>query len=120
MNRSLRIQIPLFILIRTLLNTTVRMVYPFLPVFGRGLGVDLGSLSLALSLRSAAGLFGPFLASAVDNRDRKTGMLLGLSLGRTLYLHLVRPGHPLAMTQLLGLAAVALGVELARKAGRRP
>jgi DHA1 family inner membrane transport protein len=80
LNRSLRIQIPLFILIRTLLNTTVRMVYPFLPVFGRGLGVDLSSLSQALSLRSAAGLLGPFLASAVDNRDRKTGMLLGIGL----------------------------------------
>lgn len=56
------------------------MVYPFLPVFGRGLGVDLTSLSRALSIRSAAGLLGPFLASITDNRDRKTSMLLGLGM----------------------------------------
>ena len=80
MNRSLKLQIPLFIAIRTLLNTTVRMVYPFLPVFGRGLGIDLQSLSLALSLRSGAGLLGPFLASFTDHHNRKTGMLLGIGL----------------------------------------
>ncbi|MGD2158866.1 MAG: hypothetical protein PVG32_18450, partial [Anaerolineales bacterium] len=48
---------------RTVLNTMFRMVYPFLPVFSRGMGVGLPALSFALTGRSVAGAFGPFLAS---------------------------------------------------------
>ncbi len=56
------------------------MVYPFLPAFGRGLGVDLRTLSLAVTLRSTSGIFGPVLASIADSRGRKTGMLISLCL----------------------------------------
>lgn len=62
------------------INTAVRMVYPFLPVFGRGLGVDLWMLSLAVTLRQGAGALGPFLASVADSRGRKTGMAFGVLL----------------------------------------
>ena len=55
-----------------------RMVYPFLAVFGRGLGMDLPTMSLALTLRAFTGIIGPFLASIGDSRGRKTGMLSGL------------------------------------------
>ncbi len=55
-----------------------RMVYPFLAVFGRGIGVDLPTISLALTLRSFTGIFGPFLAIIGDSRGRKIGMLSGL------------------------------------------
>lgn len=57
-----------------------RMVYPFLAVFGRGLGVDLAALSLALTIRSAVGTFGPLLATVADSRGRKAGMLFGTVL----------------------------------------
>jgi MFS transporter, DHA1 family, inner membrane transport protein len=76
-NRSTRYQIGLFIAVRIVFNTALRMVYPFLPVFGRNLGVDLATLSKALALRSASGALGPFLASIADSRGRKTGILLG-------------------------------------------
>jgi DHA1 family inner membrane transport protein len=76
----LRNQVLAFTVIRTVLNTMHRMVYPFLLVFGRGLGVDLTVLSLALSGRSLVGVFTPFLASVADSRGRKTGMLFGLVL----------------------------------------
>lgn len=56
------------------------MVYPFLPVFGRSLGVDLAALSLALSVRSLTGAIGPVLATVADSRGRKAGMVFGLSL----------------------------------------
>jgi len=56
------------------------MVYPFLPIFGRGMGVDLHMLSMALVLRSVSGVFGPFVASIADSRGRKAGMLLGLAV----------------------------------------
>jgi MFS transporter, DHA1 family, inner membrane transport protein len=61
-------------------NTAHRMVYPFLPTFGRGLGIDLSTLSLALTTRSLVGVFGPFLASIADSRGRKAGMLFGMIL----------------------------------------
>ena len=80
LNRSLSTQIPAFVAVRTVINTAIRMVYPFLPVFGRGLGVDLPRLSLALTLRSASGVFSPFLGSVADSRGRKAGMLFGLGL----------------------------------------
>lgn len=58
----------------------VRMVYPFLPIFGRGLEIDLRLLSIAITIRSASGVLGPFLASIGDSRGRKTGMIFGVSL----------------------------------------
>jgi len=57
-----------------------RMVYPFLAVFGRGIGVDLSTMSLALTLRSFTGAFAPFLAVIGDSRGRKVGMLFGLAI----------------------------------------
>jgi predicted MFS family arabinose efflux permease len=80
LRKTLLVQLPIFVAIRTVLNTLIRMVYPFLPVFGRGLGVDLYLLSYGLTLRSAAGIFGPFLASIGDSRGRKAGMLFGVAL----------------------------------------
>ncbi len=77
---SLLIQVPIFIAVRTGVNTLVRMVYPLLPIFGRGLEIDLRLLSLAITIRSASGVFGPFLASVGDSRGRKVGMVFGVSL----------------------------------------
>ena len=79
MNR-LRFQLPFFTAIRTVLNTMHRMVYPFLAVFARGLGVDIQTMSLAMTARFIVGTFGPFAASATDRRGRKFGMLIGLCL----------------------------------------
>lgn len=76
--KRLRFQILLFILTRIIVNTMHRMVYPFLAVIGRGLGVDLATLSLAMTARSASGVAGPFIASIADSRGRRTGMLLGM------------------------------------------
>ena len=61
-----------------MLSTTMRMIYPFLPIFARGLGVDLKMLSSALTLRSIIGIFSPLFATISDSRGRKTAMLLGL------------------------------------------
>lgn len=78
MNR--RLDIPAFTLIRTVLNTAHRMVYPFLAVFARGLGVDLASMSYVLTARSMVGTLGPFAAWVADRRGRKFGMLFGVTL----------------------------------------
>ena len=77
---KISIDIFLFTLARTVINTSYRMVYPFLPVFARGLGVEPAALALSFSVRSFLGVFGPFLATVSDTHDRKTGILLGIGL----------------------------------------
>jgi predicted MFS family arabinose efflux permease len=72
-------QIVFFSITRVVLNTMYRMVYPFLPVFSRGLGVDLPRLSAALALRAVAGCFGPLLATLADAFGRKAGIIVGLA-----------------------------------------
>jgi predicted MFS family arabinose efflux permease len=76
----MRYQLTLFTIIRAVINTMHRMIYPFLGVFARGLGVNIAELSLALTARSVIGTFGPFAAIVADKRGRKFGMLLGLGV----------------------------------------
>jgi MFS transporter, DHA1 family, inner membrane transport protein len=80
MKTSLRWQLAAFTIIRMIFNTLHRMVYPFLAVFARGLGVDLTTISYALTARSVVGTVGPFAAAVADRRGRRFGMLLGASL----------------------------------------
>ena len=80
MKIRLRYQLALFTTIRAVINTMYRLVYPFLGVFARGLGVDIADMSLALTARSIIGTFGPFAATIADQRGRKFGMLLGLGI----------------------------------------
>lgn len=72
------LQLTLFTAVRTVANTSYRMVYPFLSTFQNGLGMSLGSFSLLLTLRSLMGLVGPLVAPLADWRGRKFSMLLGL------------------------------------------
>ena len=73
-------QIVVFAITRTIFNTLHRMVYPFLSVLARGVGVDILSMSYALTLRSLVGSVGPFAAAVADRRGRKFGMLFGMGL----------------------------------------
>jgi predicted MFS family arabinose efflux permease len=73
-------QLLIFVLLRTIFNTMYRMVYPFLAVFARGLGVDIATLSIIVTARSSIAMFAPVLGSIADPRGRKFGMLLGILL----------------------------------------
>ena len=73
----IRFQLIIFMFLRTILNTAHRMVYPFLPIFARGLGVDISTMSLLMTGRSLIGATSPLFASIGDRRGRKFGMLLG-------------------------------------------
>lgn len=53
------------------------MIYPFLSFFAKGMGVDLRTISYAVTTRSLMGLISPLLASVADSRGRKAGMLIG-------------------------------------------
>ena len=63
---------------RLVVNTSQRMIYPFLAIFARGLNVEIGTISLAMAVSMAAGAIGPFIAPVADRRGRKTGILVGL------------------------------------------
>src|SRR5690349_17798657 len=76
----LRFQLLIFMMLRTVLNTMHRMVYPFLAVFARGLGVEYTTLSFVVTMRSFVGMFAPVLGSIADQRGRRFGMLLGIFL----------------------------------------
>ncbi len=76
---KLRIQLVIFMLLRVILNTMHRMIYPFLTVFARGLGVELSTLSQIVATRNFVGVFGPAFAPIADKRGRKFALLLGIS-----------------------------------------
>ena len=76
----LRFQLIIFMFLRTILNTMHRMVYPFLTVFARGLGVEITTISYVVTARSFFGIFVPVFGSIADQRGRKFGMLAGVLL----------------------------------------
>lgn len=74
-----RIQLLIYTTIRVVLNTAHRMIYPFLSIFARGLGVDISVISGLIANRAIVGSFTPFIIPFIEQRGRKFGMLLGLS-----------------------------------------
>lgn len=80
MSAAVRIQIGLLTLTRVAFNTAYRMVYPFLPFFVAGLGVDVATLSLVFTARSIMAAVGPLLAGFTDRYGRRTGLLLGVGI----------------------------------------
>ncbi|MEN4010779.1 MAG: MFS transporter [Bellilinea sp.] len=74
----LAVQVGFFTLIRLVLNTSYRMIYPYLSTFQAGLGVGLPAISIILSLRSLLSFAGPFLSPIADRRGRRVSMLLGM------------------------------------------
>ena len=98
----LRFQLAAFTFTRTVLNTGYRMVYPFLPVIARGLGVDLSTVALAVTARASLGLASPFLGSAADVRGRKTVMLFSLGLSAAGFgLVSIWPTYPMLFASML-------------------
>jgi predicted MFS family arabinose efflux permease len=77
LKHSLNFQVAIFVFVRLVYNTTFRMIYPFLSYFAKGMGVDLRTISYAITTRSLMGLISPFFASVADSRGRKAGMLIG-------------------------------------------
>src|ERR1041385_5525647 len=67
-----------YTLIRVVMNTAYRMIYPFLTIFARGLGVDISVISGLVANRAIVGAADPFIFPFIETRGRKFGMLLGL------------------------------------------
>lgn len=78
--KTLHQRIAFFTVLRLTLNTSIRMVYPFLPVFAASLNKEIGMISLALAVSMATSAIGPFVAPIADRRGRKVGMLIGMGI----------------------------------------
>jgi len=77
-------------LIRLIVITGLRMVYPFIPQISAGLGLTVVGFSWLIFIRSMLGLTGPFFGILADRYGRRRIMAAGL------------------LAQSLGLAGVAL------------
>ncbi len=106
-NLRLRHQLINFMFLRIILNTAHRMVYPFLPIFARGLGVDISTMSLLMTARSLMGASSPLFAPIADRRGRRFGMLLGMVIF-TLGVGLVAI-HPTLWTLAAALILAMIG-----------
>jgi predicted MFS family arabinose efflux permease len=106
--RSLRVLLLVTTPVRVLLNTSYRMVYPFLPAFSRGLGVPVETLTLLLSLRSGLGFTAPVFGLVPDRYGRRFALTAGLLL------FTVSLGAVMVWPTLVTFAIAVLGVSLAK------
>ena len=65
---------------RLFLSTGLRMVYPFLPAFARGLGVPVAALAPLVSIRGFAGLLSPVFSPLSERYGRRPILALSLVL----------------------------------------
>lgn len=63
---------------RTIIDTGNRMIYPLLPVFARGVQVEVGAIVSVLTMMQFLGLVSPFIGRVSEQRGRKFTMLMGL------------------------------------------
>jgi predicted MFS family arabinose efflux permease len=100
----------MILLSRTTINSSFRIVYPFLPVISRGLGVPLMAVSFLLTLRALAGLSSPLFGPLSDRYGRRSLMLAGLgmlAMGAALIAGWPTYGVAIAAFVLLGLSKTA-------------
>lgn len=77
---GLPIQLGGLTLSRLLINTGLRMVYPFLPVFARGLGVSLAAVAGLVALRGFASLLSPLFGPLSERYGRRPVLVLSMFL----------------------------------------
>lgn len=65
---------------RLFLNTGLRMVYPFLPAFARGLGVPLPALAGLVALRSYASILSPLFGPLSERYGRRVMLVVSMVL----------------------------------------
>lgn len=91
---------------RLLLSSALRLTYPFLPAFARGLGVPLQAIANLVALRAFAGFLSPVLAPLVERFGRRVSLAGSLFIfGLAGIILLIWPAY-----WALALVLVATGV----------
>jgi predicted MFS family arabinose efflux permease len=95
---------------RLTINTAIRMLYPFLPAFSRGLGVPIETLIRLLSLRSALAMMAPVFGRLSDRYGRRNIMVAAMVvLSASLAAMALWPGYWIFVAfLLLGIVAQIL------------
>jgi predicted MFS family arabinose efflux permease len=78
--RAFAPQLLVVFLVRTAVNASFRIIYPFLPSIARGLGISLAAGSRLVTLRAVAGMGAPFLGPLADRHGRRRVMEVALLL----------------------------------------
>ncbi len=68
------------ILIRLVRDTSIRMIYPFLPQYAAGLGVSLTTMGALLMVRTATVGFAPFFGNWADRHGPRSWLMVGFAL----------------------------------------
>jgi DHA1 family inner membrane transport protein len=78
LTNKLRIHVVILSVARIVTNSAHRMLYPFLPVFARGIGVRIEVMAVALSVRQSLGIVTPIIGPTGDIIGRRKAMVIGL------------------------------------------
>jgi predicted MFS family arabinose efflux permease len=97
------------IVVRLLVDTSVQMFNPFLPIFATGMGTDVVVMGRLVSLRSAMGIFAPIFGALADRTGYRRIMRASL-LAVALALLLIGVSTNL---WLVALAMMVMGLGLA-------
>lgn len=62
--------------LKLVMNTAIRLVYPFLPAIARGLGISIGEAGALVSVRYAAGFASPIAIGVAGPRATSRALLL--------------------------------------------
>ncbi|MDX9832174.1 MAG: MFS transporter [Anaerolineae bacterium] len=100
---SLRAQLAIIFVARTILNTSHRIVYPFLPAIARGLGLSVAAAGSLVTARFVAGLAAPFLGPWTDRQPRRRIMQVSLGI-------FALAAALMAVSRGLGLAVLAFAL----------
>lgn len=100
---SLRAQLAIILVARTILNTAHRIVYPFLPAIARGLGLSVAAAGSLVTARFVAGLVAPFLGPWTDRQPRRRIMQVSLAI-------FALAAVLMAVSRSLGLAVLAFAL----------
>jgi predicted MFS family arabinose efflux permease len=102
----LLVQLVVLALVRTIVNTGIRMVYPFAPALARGLGVELTAIYDLVTIRNFAGFLSPLFGPLTERFGRRSVMIQALLLfSLSSLLILIWPNY-----WLMGCALVMIGL----------
>lgn len=103
---SFRVQLIALAAARLVLNTGLRVVYPYAPALARGLGVSREEIYALITLRNATGFFSPLFGPLSERYGRKAIILAGALIFAAGFLAVAF----LPLYAVLGLALLATGV----------